>query len=555
MSGKGKTYYCPLDLEPIDMNNLAYELAFGVGFTEQKAEEDKNFKELTSVGDESLIEKSEERRKTIFGFEDEESSLIVLENGTPGGNSGLSFLIENVKYNGQAGSEAATDEQKGNGLDMSTANKAAQDEKSSTRKIRPSGNRGFQRPSDLGDFNLVDVRDDNEGNYAFYNKAGQNVMTALPCCPHCHMRLPIDWEKAEDFLIVSLFAPTGSGKTTMLLSLMANKWEALEKYGSINGSELQVTPANYSAGGGFYMKMSKLADNLRNNGNCPDMTEKNKMIQPLFLNVNYNGHRMLVGIYDNAGENLEDPNVIHKYYLKTVIDNSDVDMFLFDPEDMNINLDRKVFDMKSLKKSLPNCTIDDIKEQGEKQASAGNKRIPAREILDEACKGTEKGIKEVRIKKGPLDVYRAVSRVRGLRQSAQVKQNSRRFLGVIIKSDLLRPVIKNEEYSELFRDVRVDPSNRNQVSTTSNTITDMIKEYKLFGDLDDKEIDVIGSKYNEVRRSWHCISALGCDAEMHGQLKGKYAPIRLAEPIIRCIVDRIADNGWIDENSGRGGNK
>ena len=148
MSGKGKTYYCPLDLEPIDMNNLAYELAFGVGFTEQKAEEAKNFKELTSVGDESLIEKSEERRKTIFGFEDEESSLIVLENKIPGGDSGLSFLIENVKYNGQAGSEAATDEQKDYGLDMSTAIKAAQDEKSSTRKIRPRSERGSNAEPD-----------------------------------------------------------------------------------------------------------------------------------------------------------------------------------------------------------------------------------------------------------------------------------------------------------------------------------------------------------------------------------------------------------------------
>ena len=239
MSGKGKTYYCPLDQEPIDMNNLAYELAFGVGFKAENAEEDKKFKELTSVGVASLIEKSEERRKTIFGFEDEESSLIVLENGTPGGDSGLSFLIDNVKYNGQAGDETAAYKQKDD-FDMSTAIRAAQAEKSSTRKIRPSGNRGFQRPSDLGNFNLVDVRPDQEGNYTFYNKAGQNVMTALPCCPHCHMRLPIDWEKAEDFLIVSLFAPTGSGKTTMLLSLMANKWEALRKYSSINGSQIRL---------------------------------------------------------------------------------------------------------------------------------------------------------------------------------------------------------------------------------------------------------------------------------------------------------------------------
>jgi len=105
----------------------------------------------------------------------------------------------------------------------------------------------------------------------------------------------------------------------------------------------------------------------------------------------------------------------------------------------------------------------------------------------------------------------------------------------------------------LFRNTSVDPSMKNIVDLTSDTITDMIKEYRLLGNLSDAEVDEIGEEYKGL--SWHCISALGCDAELHGALKGAYDPIRVEEPLIRCIVDRIADNGWINEESGRGENK
>ena len=45
--------------------------------------------------------------------------------------------------------------------------------------------------------------------------------------------------------------------------------------------------------------------------------------------------------------------------------------------------------------------------------------------------------------------------------------------------------------------------------------------------------------------SWHCISALGCDAEMADNLLGEYAPIRVEEPLMTCILNRIRDNGWM----------
>ena len=107
-----KTYYCPFDLQPINMDNLAYELAFNESFSYKTAKDDDKFKELTTVDGDSLIELSTERRAKVFGFEEEnkngdkeEPCPIVVENGDSEGESavsGLSFLIENVELNSKA---------------------------------------------------------------------------------------------------------------------------------------------------------------------------------------------------------------------------------------------------------------------------------------------------------------------------------------------------------------------------------------------------------------------------------------------------------------------
>ena len=557
-----KTYYCPFDLEPIDMNNLAYELAFNENFTYLEAQNDKNFIALTTVDGDSVIELSAERRKEIFGYEDdkEDPCLIVLENDDSEGGSaesGLSFFIENVELNGKAGHEDTAAENKSAenyGLQMPDKQFLDRDGNTGVKMIGSNKRRGFRKPSNLEKYNLVKVKVNNEGNYEFFNKARQKVMTALPCCPHCHMRLPKGWGDVEDFCIVSLIGPTGSGKTTMLLSLMADQWKALGKRIRVNGSTINITPANYSGYGGFYDDMSRLADQLSKDGECPEGTVKEKLIQPVFLNINYKKHRMAVGIYDNAGENLANPDTIRKGFLKAVIDRSNVDMYLFDPEDMNIELVRSRIDSKSIKEVLENCKVEDIEEQGKNQAAAGKKRILAKEVLRAAYKGEEKTQNDQQGRnKTTLDVYRSVKLARNDRTNEWEKRKNRRFLGVIIKSDLLSPVVDENTYGTLFRNTSVDPSMKNIVDLTSDTITDMIKEYRLLGNLSDAEVDEIGEEYKGL--SWHCISALGCDAELHGALKGAYDPIRVEEPLIRCIVDRIADNGWINEESGRGENK
>lgn len=147
-----KTYYCPFDLQPINMDNLAYELAFNESFSYKTAKDDDKFKELTTVDGDSLIELSTERRAKVFGFEEEnkngdkeEPCPIVVENGDSEGESavsGLSFLIENVELNSKAGIK-----------DVPMKNKSA------------------------GKYDLVEAKVNIDGNYEFFNRYRQRVMT------------------------------------------------------------------------------------------------------------------------------------------------------------------------------------------------------------------------------------------------------------------------------------------------------------------------------------------------------------------------------------------
>ena len=141
--------------------------------------------------------------------------------------------------------------------------------------------------------------------------------------------------------------------------------------------------------------------------------------------------------------------------------------------------------------------------------------------------------------KTTLDVYNRIKKVRQAADCLEAMEEMY-FVGVIIKSDLLEEMGRRD-YGILF-DRRTDGmTDINQMMGRSRMAVDMIKEFKLFGD---KDVDAIGSEYGKDR-TWHCISALGCDAQIHGELLGEYAPIRVAEPLITCIVRRLADNGWI----------
>ena len=93
----------------------------------------------------------------------------------------------------------------------------------------------------------------------------------------------------------------------------------------------------------------------------------------------------------------------------------------------------------------------------------------------------------------------------------------------------------------LFERRKIKEIDYNEINGKSMLVEEMIKDYGLFGD---EDVADIGTAYGKAR-TWHCVSALGCDAYTHGELKGDYDPINLTAPLLECIFRRIADNGWI----------
>ena len=121
------------------------------------------------------------------------------------------------------------------------------------------------------------------------------------------------------------------------------------------------------------------------------------------------------------------------------------------------------------------------------------------------------------------------------------------FIATLIKCDLLENVTDiagNNKYNVLLRREAPDRVlNINQMIGRSDTVREMFEELDLFGGR--YRVEDMEGYYGDGKSFWHCVSALGCDAETAGPLKGNYAPIRVADPLLTCIVRRVADNGWL----------
>ena len=263
-------------------------------------------------------------------------------------------------------------------------------------------------------------------------------------------------------------------------------------------------------------------------------------IPPIFFNLQYQNHlqdeehSVIFGIYDNAGEILSmmspnDPRI------HNLLDKMSTAMFLFDPKDLNITLPEK---STNIKQNLKECRVLSSKEQGEFQVANSGKVKNAQDLLKEFWREPEKKEKK------PMSIYTNYTSLvinRGLLRKLQQMH----FLGILVKSDLLKQTeaIKNAngKYDTLF-----DANNNNgmldisAIFNRSGMVEEMIEDFRLFGDYD---LDKIQTNFGEV--SWHCISALGCDAELGGSLLGTYNPIRVAEPIALCILRLLQEKGWL----------
>lgn len=550
--------FCPYKFDKIDMENLAYELVFPEDTQWEDVKEHTVigilYQEYGSYVSSILCDKDGSGRiKDEAKRDDNKHEHIMLLEQEKGGSVMKLFkqVIEllNKSSEDSAGTlpGLADAGSGGDGMDKLAKLLAAN---------RPSDRTGqkrkklYHKQSDDG----LDIFTDQEGNL---------WITAIPCCPNCHKRLPLGWAEAEDFGAISLMAPTGGGKTTFLYSMMHNNWEVFSDLGGFGMQNLYITAAHRrnDPKDVAYADMMERSDKMcRNGGRCPDNTSKTAHIAPVFLNVQYGKHKLIIGIYDNAGENLMNSDPMGKPMIAPVVSKMFAELYLFDPEDLNVSLPDR--EKMQVLKSLEECAVMPLEEQGSYQEAHQDDTVSAREILGQYF-GTGQD------KNGASRMTRAMQPYRNHRENMQHARclnhmKEMYFLGILIKGDLLEHVEKiraNREYDLLFdRGRERDLFNMNAMQMRSGLVRQMIQEFELFGDVsldtflqDFGEIDVEGNPTERQAVSWHLISALGCDVidrpereTAGGTLKGEYAPIRLAEPLLSCIVKRIVDNQWVE---------
>lgn len=236
--------------------------------------------------------------------------------------------------------------------------------------------------------------------------------------------------------------------------------------------------------------------------------------------------------------------------MRFLIDKMNADIFLFDPTYLNIVLPEQK--EKAVKQHIDQCRMLELQEQGEYQYSNAGKTISAKELLNSMDARAEK-------ENPPIDIFKVYNSSKNNRQRANCLERMKTdmfFLGVIIKSDLLEraeAVLQHREYEVLFnRDYLSDLLDLDQISSRSVLVEEMIDTLQLFGHrnipnfrLDYGDIDEAGERTGRESVSWHCVSALGCSTTgVAGYLLGDYDPIRVAEPLLTCILKFLAE--WTD---------
>lgn len=525
--------FCPFDFKQIDVNNLAYELVFAGDWTWQEV------KDKTVVGKDTpiFINDRDHRREEYLGLtQNDTEHVVLLEVKKKGAKNGFQLFLDMVEFNN-------------NKLRQEAVEKEAE---ISEEKEAWQGSFQYDASGFAGASRIALEHKKINGIHTFVDEKNEPVMSAMPCCPHCHNRLPIGWDEAEDFGAVSLMAPTTGGKTTFLYSMMHDKWGAFKNLGSINGQTLTITPAHRENDptDTVYWELEEASKKMcKDYGKCPENTRLVGYIPPVFLQVEYAGHIMIIGIYDNAGENLRKINPIKMSNLRMLLDKMFADIYLFDPKHMNIILPGQKEAV--LRSHFSECKMLEIEEQGDYQAENSQKVISAQELLYEVKSGENDEEDVIKL----LDVYNSNYNIRA-EYHCMEEMRKMYFLGVIVKSDLLEnaeEIKKSGEYDTLFdRNSKDDMLDINQMTARSDQVEEMINVFNLFGDknLDDFRVDYgetseVGGGTGRKAVSWHCISALGCDALLADRLLGKYSPIRVAEPLVTCIIKRIADNGWL----------
>lgn len=521
-----KLDFCPNCFDKIDENNLSYELIYASDWDEKRLENETYFGKMQTRS--KIISTADSVKVTTTKGDTQTQERSIIRPGMM-----KNFVLQlNMKF--VESSKSIFDDNDQDDVEQYGEKDSLVLEKK-------------EEPQD--DDKKKIIYEELNGEYSFFvvwpqtgkkARAG-HIMKAIPCCPMCKRLLPESWLIADDFCAVTLIAPTSSGKTSFLYSIIGNNMKELKKIGTLNGVNIRVSRANSQSDIEFNEIMKKADAMCRDKGKCPENSPY-AAIPAIYLLVTYGEHRFILGFYDNAGELLRiyDPD---KYdFLDKLKSGMFADFHLFDPKYMS-SMSTYSGAGATVRRRKEDYVLEDIEHQGIYQDSLNDRIIHAEDVLNEEIEVEEKDLDLAAI----METYESIMDAR-LRVGAETNKC---FFGIVIKSDLLEKVEDiGEKYAPLFQRGNVDLLDETERMLREDMVKKMIFEHDML-DINSNDINAYFSKFEEDygNASWYAISALGCDAIIAGNLLGKYNPILVAEPVAQCIKKYIIDKKWINKKA------
>lgn len=539
--------FCPYesthkDFLKIDINNLAYEIQFFRGYNLDR------LKETVIGGNPDYIKIS--KRATII-FHDT-SIHYILRPKTEQNVSGLEQLKSAISIGNKKLYEKKIE------MNQDTN----QDERN--KIFHEDGTGSIYEEQEI--IGLECDFDEATGQYVIYSSMDskwgkQRIMKAVPCCPNCFMPLPVGWLSADEFYPVSLMGKRAEGKTTYLLSLMGNDWEALTALDSgwiispahedmEKKSQEQETEATDPTRG--YEWMKEASARMIEEGKCPPRTPSGIPIKPIFLNIiTSDGHSLIVGMYDNSGENLEEMSPNNSMMLLLACMKAHI--YFIDPLRTMIPVEMGDTE-KNNDEGWQETALMTLEEQGQFQISKNEEPPILAEDLLRVKPSAKSDTKKRKKNHGndPLQILRRYQKLL-VNMSVVGRMKEQKIYVSLTKCDLLEniPEIKNIDYSyHLFQRGNQPKLFKDQKLAREEVIKKIFESY-VFTDPGKEKF--LSQNLKSV--SYHCISALGCatfkkmeKGEKVEYLSEEYDPIRVAEPIAYCIKEKIDELGWEQED-------
>ena len=399
--------------------------------------------------------------------------------------------------------------------------------------------------SDIYSYEQIGVRgfgDDKTYSYNIINDDYDEVIfTVRPCCPRCRTLLPDNWfsKAVHAYVPIALIASKASGKTTYMTSLLDPVFTDLLR--GLGATEWQVVPAVKYEEKRLKIQSTRYENykRLKEEGKYPIPTEN--VMPPVCLTIQKteNGNRsvsqIVVGIFDCKGE-LYDPKVhVSEADLK-FLNSMQSFIYLVEPKQM-----RGIHYTLSSDKKFDPALIKSFDEQGRIQRENEGYTARGADIVRNLADSRE-----------IVDIFEMMVGINNNITNGNI--NLQHIAYTIVKSDELNNYKDDWDEVDGMDELLLPRAEERVLNKNSfEFIDEVVKEFfeKFVFDSktskdDMKFFESVGGE--NVSKSWHCVSVareLPKNEKINGR-ECEFSPVRITEPFVRCLVDKMKELGLIE---------